>query len=362
MTSVLKLGCHLCKKVENVPKKANLRRHYKLVHDIVLPAGKQKQTSKVNAIPSQPWIHLSILPEYFWINWRPRYSFGEPHHHVRKRFINIRINGTQNTFPVDFYSSVLDTPNGGDGLAPTNSLGVSVSIIDLRLPHFSVSKPITVVTQSRTYDEAVLHACNISNASNQEKCKTFYVVDSLSSRPFSHVDANGCEENGLASQRLVNEMSGEYQAIKSILPLKRSFESMNANICINYSPEIVPALTDIIAIQQTLHAASVYVVDSWCVRNHQQELGFFSTNQVRHGPDIRRNHCIQHKKMCKQLCLILSKHTAARNRLIHTTNHLASSNDSPSRRHCLHQEIFLTQIFGQSHWTHRKAVNWSLEH
>ena len=39
MASVLKLGCHLCKKVENVPKKANLRRHYKLVHDIVRPAG-----------------------------------------------------------------------------------------------------------------------------------------------------------------------------------------------------------------------------------------------------------------------------------------------------------------------------------
>lgn len=41
---------HLCKKVENVPKKANLRRHYKLVHDIALPAGKQKQTIKANAI------------------------------------------------------------------------------------------------------------------------------------------------------------------------------------------------------------------------------------------------------------------------------------------------------------------------
>lgn len=51
MTSVLKFGCHLCKKVENVPKKANLRRHYKLVHDIVLPAGKQKQTINANAIP-----------------------------------------------------------------------------------------------------------------------------------------------------------------------------------------------------------------------------------------------------------------------------------------------------------------------
>ncbi|KAI9493861.1 hypothetical protein BDB00DRAFT_348361 [Zychaea mexicana] len=42
-------------------------------------------------------------------------------------------------------------------------------------------------------------------------------------------------------------MSGEYQAIKSILPLKRSFESMNASICINCSPEIVPALTNIIS-------------------------------------------------------------------------------------------------------------------
>lgn len=30
-------------------------------------------------------------------------------------------------FPVDFYSSVLDTPNEGDGLAPTNSLGESAS-------------------------------------------------------------------------------------------------------------------------------------------------------------------------------------------------------------------------------------------
>lgn len=121
-----------------------------------------------------------------------------------------------------------------------------MSIIDPRLPHYPVSKPITVVTQGRTYDEAVLHACNVSNASDQEKCKTLYVVDSLSLRPFSHVDANGCEENGLASQRLVNKMSGEYQAIKSILPLKRSFESMNASICINCSPEIVPALTNII--------------------------------------------------------------------------------------------------------------------
>ncbi|KAG1040775.1 hypothetical protein G6F43_012219 [Rhizopus delemar] len=110
------------------------------------------------------------------------------------------------------------TPNEGDGLAPTNSLGESVSIIDPRLPHYPVSKPITVVTQ-----------------------------DSLSLRPFSHVDANGCEENGLASQHLVNKMSGEYQAIKSILPLKRSFESMNASICINCSLEIVPALTNIIS-------------------------------------------------------------------------------------------------------------------
>ncbi|KAI9317870.1 hypothetical protein BX666DRAFT_1932193 [Dichotomocladium elegans] len=85
------------------------------------------------------------------------------------------------------------------------------------------------------------------DASDQEKCKTLYVVDSLSLRPFSHVDTNGCEENGLASQRLVNKMPGEYPAIKSILPLKRSFESMNASICINCSPAIVPALTNIIS-------------------------------------------------------------------------------------------------------------------
>ncbi|KAI7853250.1 hypothetical protein BDC45DRAFT_570415 [Circinella umbellata] len=210
----------MCKKVENVPKKTNVCRHYKLVHDIVLPAGKQKQIINANAIPVN---HEFICP-----------SCLETFESLEDQGIHLESH---------IITSVLDTPKEGDGLALTNSLGELVSIIDPRLPHHPVSKPITVVTQSRTYDEAVLHACNVSNTSDQEKCKTLYVVDLLSLRPFSHVDENSYEENGLASQRLMNKISGEYQAIKSILPLKWSFKSMNASICINCSPEIVPALT-----------------------------------------------------------------------------------------------------------------------
>ncbi|KAI8638248.1 hypothetical protein BD408DRAFT_405851 [Parasitella parasitica] len=96
-----------------------------------------------------------------------------------------------------------------------------------RLPTISPSlhpgniaiNPITVNPSRRNFDEAVIDACQQLGSQHAERQKTLHIVDVLDLKPFAFFDKNGIEQNTLAHERVISNITADNDSIIPIFPL-----------------------------------------------------------------------------------------------------------------------------------------------
>jgi hypothetical protein len=64
-----------------------------------------------------------------------------------------------------------------------------------------------LIPVKRSYDEAILHACNQKNVSRREQIKTLYIIDSMNLKPISIMTEDGTEDNLLGNATSVNVLA-----------------------------------------------------------------------------------------------------------------------------------------------------------
>ncbi|GAA5802317.1 hypothetical protein HPULCUR_007781 [Helicostylum pulchrum] len=86
------------------------------------------------------------------------------------------------------------------------------------------------INTRRTYENAVLHACQQTGDNVKEKSKTMYILDNMNLQPFSMLN-NDTEHNGLAHPDVIAKCTSKSCIIEPITS-KRSYGEMDSeNIC-----------------------------------------------------------------------------------------------------------------------------------
>ncbi|KAI8067498.1 hypothetical protein BC940DRAFT_300887 [Gongronella butleri] len=101
----------------------------------------------------------------------------------------------------------------------------SKSSIRSRSP--SPSSP-SVKRHCRSHDDAVLHACQLADASDIDKKKTLFIVDALSLKPLS-VMANGVESNALAHPHVIQQAVADAASVRAVGLTKRTFYAADSS-------------------------------------------------------------------------------------------------------------------------------------
>ncbi|KAI8878177.1 hypothetical protein K501DRAFT_305206 [Backusella circina FSU 941] len=107
--------------------------------------------------------------------------------------------------------------------------------------------PITVNPPRRNFDEAVIDACQQSGSQHAERQKTLYIVDALDLKPLAFFDKNGIEQNALAHERVISNITADNDSILPILPLKRSHDDEKSVSCMKCTPITTPGLDRVLA-------------------------------------------------------------------------------------------------------------------
>ncbi|KAG0930809.1 hypothetical protein G6F57_011483 [Rhizopus arrhizus] len=107
--------------------------------------------------------------------------------------------------------------------------------------------PINVNPLRKTFDEAVIDACQQSGSQHAERQKTLYIVDALDLKPFAIFDKNGIEQNALAHERVISSITAGNDSILPILPLKRSYDDEESAPYMKCTPITAPGLDRILA-------------------------------------------------------------------------------------------------------------------
>lgn len=107
--------------------------------------------------------------------------------------------------------------------------------------------PITVNPPRRNFDEAAIDACQQSGSQHAERQKTLHMVDVLDLKPFAFFDKSGIEQNALAHERAISNITADNDSILPILPLKRSYDDEESVPCMKYTPITTPGLDRVLA-------------------------------------------------------------------------------------------------------------------
>ncbi|KAI8060875.1 hypothetical protein BC940DRAFT_337241 [Gongronella butleri] len=107
---------------------------------------------------------------------------------------------------------------------------------------------VTVCESRRSYDDAVLHACNQTTATDKEKIKTLALVDSMDLQPIAILNAQGKENNALTNKSYISDLTGDHGHIHGIIPSKRFPDGSEKNLsCVACSPTMQRGLENLIA-------------------------------------------------------------------------------------------------------------------
>lgn len=107
--------------------------------------------------------------------------------------------------------------------------------------------PITVNPPRRNFDEAAIDACQQSGSQHAERQKTLHMVDALDLKPFAFFDKSGIEQNALAHERVISNITADNDSILPILPLKRSYDDEESVPCMKHTPITTPGLDRVLA-------------------------------------------------------------------------------------------------------------------
>lgn len=114
----------------------------------------------------------------------------------------------------------------------------------------TVAAPIQISCKPspRSYDEAVLYACQQQHVCDEEKIKTLCLVDSLSLQPIAITDQQGTEHIALTHAQVVNKLVNTHESIKPILTSKRSYSDMidKGALCVQCRTEATDGLENLL--------------------------------------------------------------------------------------------------------------------
>ncbi|CEG82315.1 hypothetical protein RMATCC62417_16399 [Rhizopus microsporus] len=91
----------------------------------------------------------------------------------------------------------------------------------------------------RSYDDAVLYACQQLGDTEDNQRKTLFITDTLKLKPFAIINADGIEQNGLAHANVIEKAVRSASTIQSTIPSKRSLHAMEttqADLCFSCYP------------------------------------------------------------------------------------------------------------------------------
>ncbi|KAI9005468.1 hypothetical protein CLU79DRAFT_882030, partial [Phycomyces nitens] len=135
-------------------------------------------------------------------------------------------------------------------LASDNTMsGISPTINPCAIVNHSVSS-IGAVASVSGYDadSAAIYACQQMDADDTEKSKTLYILDTLALQPFAIIDKHGHAKHALAHKKIISDLVGKHDSIRSILPMKRRHLDTTHHLCINCSPVIATGLENLFAV------------------------------------------------------------------------------------------------------------------
>lgn len=113
-----------------------------------------------------------------------------------------------------------------------------------------VAEPIQISCKPspRSYDEAVLYACQQQHVCDEEKIKTLCLVDSLSLQPIAITDQQGTEHIALTHAQVVNKLVNTHESIKPILTSKRIYSDMidKGALCVQCRTQVTDGLENLL--------------------------------------------------------------------------------------------------------------------
>ncbi|SAL98013.1 hypothetical protein [Absidia glauca] len=137
-------------------------------------------------------------------------------------------------FPEDYLVTDADLPT------------VSPSLDSSLMP---LPAPIVPSTSVRSYDDAVLSACQESLCSKNRQTQILHLVDSLGLQPVSLVNKLGCEDNILSHKRVMANVISSCDQLKPTAPKRQRQHTSDDDLpCVACSPKMTIGLETLLSV------------------------------------------------------------------------------------------------------------------